>query len=47
MDCPKCKKEMGIRAEHESENSRDSKKYAKVVYQCEMDDIWITTEIPK
>jgi hypothetical protein len=47
MNCPKCKKEMKVQAEHESENSRDGKKYAKVVYWCEADDIWMTTEIPK
>ncbi|HSH55496.1 MAG TPA: hypothetical protein VK983_01560 [Candidatus Limnocylindrales bacterium] len=30
-----------------SNNPDNGKKYDRTIYQCETDDIWITTEIPQ
>lgn len=47
MNCPKCGKEMKTQASAETENSQNGKKYDKVVFVCEPDDVWITIETPK
>lgn len=47
MKCPKCDKEMIIKTEDTSSNSRNNKQYDRKVYWCEQDDIWINLEIPK
>jgi len=47
MNCPKCGKEMKIQSTHETKNSQGGKKYDKIILVCELDDIWITIEIPK
>ena len=46
MNCIKCQREMGVQAEHETENSENGRKYHKTVYWCHNCDIWLTTEIP-
>ena len=49
MKCPKCKKEMKVREESITNNQKTGnsyKEYAKMVYWCEDDDIWISAETP-
>lgn len=45
MNCPKCKKKMVLKRKDFSYNS-DEKKYARKVYWCKDDDIWISLEVP-
>lgn len=49
MKCPKCDKQMIIVNQSITENNQTDpiKKYDKIVYHCELDDIWINTEIPQ
>ncbi|MFO0862586.1 MAG: hypothetical protein U0516_02610 [Candidatus Saccharibacteria bacterium] len=46
MDCPKCSKKMKIDRKSESNNSETGQVYERIIYVCEADDVWITTEIP-
>ena len=47
MKCPKCQNEMKITRSDESSNTETSKKYLRVIYHCEVDDIWLNLETPK
>lgn len=47
MECPKCQKEMVIKNQDISHNSKNGKQYNRVVYWCEQDDIWVNIEIPE
>ena len=49
MECPTCKQTMKKVRGDTSYNRPEAKnaEYDRTVYQCLMDDIWITTEIPK
>ena len=47
MKCTKCQNEMKVVKEDESINSENNKKYSRVIYHCEADDIWINLETPK
>ena len=49
MECPVCKQVMKKVRWDISYNRPDAKnkEYDRTVYQCEKDDVWITTEIPK
>ncbi len=47
MKCPKCGKEMVIKSQDTSHNSETEQEYDRIIYVCEADDVWITTEIPK
>jgi hypothetical protein len=31
----------------ESQNAEAGKKYSRITYNCEVDDIWVVLEIPK
>ena len=49
MNCPKCSKEMRKVRWEITNNFKigpDFKEYDKDTYQCDQDDIWLTTEIP-
>ena len=47
MNCPKCKNIMVKKGEDVTSNIRDGKQYDKTAYWCEVDDIWISIEVPK
>lgn len=47
MKCLKCGSEMKVVRQDVSSNPDNEKQYDRVVYVCEADDIWVTTEIPK
>jgi len=48
MDCPKCGKTMVVKKSDTSYNFdvKPEKKYKRVYYCCEADDVWITLETP-
>src|SRR3989338_1990592 len=47
MKCPKCGKEMVIKKQDISHDSKNNKQYNRTVYWCEQDDVWGNIEIPK
>lgn len=47
MNCTKCNKEMIVKVKDISSNFRNGKKYDRIVYWCEKDDVWIRIETPK
>lgn len=47
MECTNCKQQMKKVSWNISNNPNNGKKYDRTIYQCEKDDIWITTEIPQ
>lgn len=47
MKCPKCKGEMEVTRKFETLDARNEKKYERLVYVCQSDDVWVTVEIPK
>lgn len=48
MECPLCNKPMKhVHADVTHNPNENNKEYDRVVYACEADDVWITTEIPK
>lgn len=48
MKCPVCHKEMKkVRKDVSYNLNEDDKEYDRTVYQCEADDVWANTEIPK
>jgi uncharacterized Zn finger protein (UPF0148 family) len=47
MKCPVCGKEMKIDKTDSSHNAKTGQEYVRTVYVCEMDDVWVVTEIPK
>ncbi len=48
MECPICKQAMKkVRRDISHNPDENNKEYGRVVYQCETDDVWVTTEIPK
>lgn len=49
MKCPACDKPMrkvAWRITNNGQEDKDYKEYDKFTYECEDDDIWVTTEIP-
>ena len=49
MNCPSCNKPMRkVRSEitNNFKTGKDFKEYDKFTYECRVDDIWVTTEIP-
>lgn len=47
MTCPKCGTQMEVRKADESSNAKTGKKYARTLYVCAPDDVWVSVEIPK
>ena len=47
MKCPKCGKEMIVKKEDTSHDTKRGKQYDRTVNVCKDDDLWITVEIPK
>lgn len=47
MKCPKCEKQMILKNEDISLNATSKKEYCRRVFWCEVDDVWVVTEIPK
>lgn len=47
MICPKCHKEMTKQKQDTSHDPKNAKKYDRVVYWCQQDDVWMTVEIPQ
>ena len=49
MDCPKCAQPMKKVSWSISKNTQPDppKEYDRTLYQCEVDDSWVTTEIPR
>lgn len=45
--CPKCGKHMKLKHVDESSNPRSGKKYDRMLYCCEADDVWLSLEIPQ
>ncbi len=49
MNCPTCNKPMKKISWSLANNGKEAdafKEYNKTLYQCEVDDIWVTTELP-
>lgn len=47
MECPIRKQEMKTVRSDASYNANDNnKEYARTLFQCSSDDVWLTTEIP-
>lgn len=46
MECPVCKSFMKKVRDYTTYNANNAE-YDHSVYQCEKDDVWVTTEIPK
>jgi hypothetical protein len=50
MNCPLCDKPMKKVSWHITSNHQEGdeyKEYDKTLYQCEKDDAWVETELPK
>jgi hypothetical protein len=48
MECPVCKQAMKkVRWDISHNPDENNKEYDRTVYQCKVDDTWVTTEIPK
>ena len=49
MNCPKCQNRMKVVKEDISKNFDIDpiKEYKRIIYKCEVDDIWITSETPR
>lgn len=45
--CPVCGSAMKEIRKDESSDSKNGKKYSRTVYHCDMDDVWVSVEIPK
>jgi hypothetical protein len=49
MNCPKCGKLMRkvcLQVTNNLKTGKYFKQYDKLIYECRIDDIWVTTEIP-
>lgn len=47
MKCPVCKEQMKkVRRDSSYNPNEANKEYDRTVYKCEIDDIWITIEVP-
>jgi uncharacterized protein with PIN domain len=50
MKCPKCNLEMKEMKKSITNNQLEDdgyKEYAKTLYSCEQDDVWVSVETPK
>ncbi len=46
MNCPKCNKIMTRKCKDVSHDSKTKAEYARGIYACKADDVWVTVEIP-
>lgn len=48
MKCAVCKQAMKkVRRDISRDPNEDNREYDRTIYQCEKDDVWVTTEIPR
>jgi hypothetical protein len=46
MECPRCGEKMRVYKEEPCFNSKDGKRYRRIKYLCERDDVWGRLEVP-
>lgn len=46
MECPQCKNQMEVKWEVYSVHNESGKRYRRVTYWCQKDDVWVSVEIP-
>lgn len=47
MECPNCKADMRVQLQYITENPNTGRKYDRIVYLCQRDDVWASTEMPR
>ncbi len=46
MNCPVCNALMKKKSKDVSHDSKTKAEYARSIYACKTDDVWVTVEIP-
>lgn len=47
MQCPTCKIDMKVQLQYITENPTTGRKYDRIVYLCQTDDVWASFEMPR
>jgi len=47
IKCPICKKVMQIKNQDTSHDFKKRIEYKRIIFWCEIDDVWINIEVPK